>query len=196
MALHRPHPPVDLPDHENPWRTLNTKEVYANPWIKVEESKVLNPNGNPGIYGVVHFQNLAIGIVPVDSEGYTWLVGQYRYALNEYSWEIPEGGGPHTDEPLISAQRELKEETGLSAGSWTYLSRIHTSNSVCNEEGHIYLAQELTHGETAFEDTEDLQVKRVHLSQALRWVLDNHITDSLSIVGIMKACQVLGIGPA
>ena len=175
------------------WTTLSTEEKYNNPWIKVEENQIINPSGKPGIYGVVHFKNLAIGIVPVDEEGYTWLVGQFRYPLNEYCWEIPEGGGPIGIDPLTSAQRELREETGLLAEKWTYLSRIHTSNSVCNEEGHIYLAQGLTQGPTEFEETEDLKIRRIHLSEALQLVLSNEISDSLSIVGIMKACKVLGI---
>lgn len=126
-----------LEQYSNPWLTKRTDLKYANPWITVEENQVINPSGKPGIYGVVHFKNLAIGIVPVDEEGYTWLVGQYRYPLNEYTWEIPEGGGPIGIDPLKSAQRELREETGLLAERWTYLSRIHTSNSVCNEEGHL-----------------------------------------------------------
>ncbi len=182
-----------LEQYPNPWLTKRTDLKYANPWITVEENQVINPSGKPGIYGVVHFKNLAIGIVPVDEEGYTWLVGQYRYPLNEYTWEIPEGGGPIGIDPLKSAQRELREETGLLAERWTYLSRIHTSNSVCNEEGHLYLAQGLTQGPTEFEETEDLKIKKIHLREALTLVLDNQITDSLSIVGIMKACKVLGI---
>ncbi len=182
-----------LEQYSNPWLTKRTDLKYANPWITVEENQVINPSGKPGIYGVVHFKNLAIGIVPVDEEGYTWLVGQYRYPLNEYTWEIPEGGGPIGIDPLKSAQRELREETGLLAERWTYLSRIHTSNSVCNEEGHLYLAQGLTQGPTEFEETEDLKIKKIHLREALTLVLDNQITDSLSIVGIMKACKVLGL---
>jgi 8-oxo-dGTP pyrophosphatase MutT (NUDIX family) len=182
-----------LEQYPNPWLTKRTDLKYANPWITVEENQVINPSGKPGIYGVVHFKNLAIGIVPVDEEGYTWLVGQYRYPLNEYTWEIPEGGGPIGIDPLKSAQRELREETGLLAERWTYLSRIHTSNSVCNEEGHLYLAQGLTQGPTEFEETEDLKIKKIHLREALTLVLDNQITDSLSIVGIMKACKVLGL---
>lgn len=184
---------IELDQHPNTWQTLTTETVYQNNWIKVTESQVINPAGNPGIYGVVHFKNYALGIVPVDDQGYTWLVGQFRYPLNEYSWEIPEGGGP-IDIPIMdSCVRELKEETGLIAKKWTYLSRIHTSNSVCNEEGHIYLAQELTQGDAEPEDTEDLRLRKIHLSDALQLVMDNKITDSLSIVGIMKACSYLGI---
>ncbi|HXA02554.1 MAG TPA: NUDIX hydrolase, partial [Cytophagaceae bacterium] len=118
----------------NPWKTLSTKEIYDNPWIHVREDQVINPAGGNGIYGVVSFKNIAIGIVPVDNEGFTYLVGQFRYALEEYSWEIPEGGGLKGIDILDSAKRELKEETGLSANRWTNICRIHTSNSVCDEE--------------------------------------------------------------
>jgi hypothetical protein len=115
---------------KNPWKTLTQEVKYENPWITVEEHQVLNPSGGEGIYGTVHFKNKAIGIVPVDAEGNTWLVGQYRYPLDEYSWEIPEGGCPVGEDILEGARRELKEETGLSANSWENIMRIHTSNCI------------------------------------------------------------------
>src|SRR5690349_10870140 len=108
---------------KNPWTTLSSRPIYDNRWINVREDQVLNPSGGPGIYGVVSFKNKAIGIVPVDADGNTWLVGQYRYTLNEYSWEIPMGGGPNEQDPLLSAQRELQEETGFTATRWTRLQR-------------------------------------------------------------------------
>jgi len=178
---------------ENPWKTLSTEQKYDNSWIEVSESQVINPGGGPGIYGVVHFKNKAIGIVPVDDEGYTWLVGQYRYPLSEYSWEIPEGGGPLGSDVLESAKRELKEETGMEAAQWTMISRIHTSNSVCDEEGFLFLAQRLTFGKSDPEETEDLAVKKVHLREAVEMVMQNQITDSMSIAGILKAARLLGI---
>jgi 8-oxo-dGTP pyrophosphatase MutT (NUDIX family) len=182
-----------MTQEENPWKTLSTKQVYDNPWINVREDQVINPSGGSGIYGVVSFKNKAIGIIPVDEKGYTWLVGQYRYTLNEYSWEIPEGGGPLATDPLESAKRELKEETGLTAAKWTYLGRIHTSNSVTDEEGFLYLAEELTDGESEPEETEKLEVRKVHLSEAVKMVMSGEITDSLTIAGIMKAAKILGI---
>ncbi len=177
----------------NPWQTLSTQFIYENPWIQVTESQVINPSGGAGIYGVVHFKNKAIGIVPVDDQGFTWLVGQYRYPLDEYSWEIPEGGGPLGVDALESAKRELKEETGMEAEQWTLISRIHTSNSVCNEEGFIFLAQQLSFGESQPEETEQLVVRKVHLSEAVEMVMQNQITDSLSIAGILKAARMLQI---
>lgn len=177
----------------NPWKTLSTRDMYDNPWIRVTESQVLNPGGGNGIYGVVHFKNTAIGIVPVDEQGYTWLVGQYRYALNEYTWEIPEGGGPANVDALESAKRELKEETGFTAQDWTMIARIHTSNSVCNEEGFLFLARQLTPGDSQPEETEELTVRKLHLREAVQMVMDNRITDSMSIAGILKTARILGI---
>ncbi|HEY8401760.1 MAG TPA: NUDIX hydrolase [Cytophagaceae bacterium] len=177
----------------NPWKTLDSREIYNNPWISVREDKVLNPAGKNGIYGVVSFKNKAIGVIPVDKEGYTYLVGQFRYTLNEYSWEIPEGGGPMGESPLETAKRELKEETGFVAHKWTQISRIHTSNSVTDEEGFLFLAEDLEEGETEPEETEDLRVKKVHLREAVEMVMKDEITDSLSIAGILKVARILGI---
>jgi 8-oxo-dGTP pyrophosphatase MutT (NUDIX family) len=181
-----------MEQHPNPWKTLSTRPLYDNPWIGVREDQVINPKGGEGIYGVVHFKNKAIGIIPVDEEGYTWLVGQYRYALEEYSWEIPMGGGPLEIDILESAQRELKEETGFTAARWTMIARIHTSNSVTDEEGFVFLAEGLTPGETDPEETEDLSVRKVHLREAVAMVMDNRITDSISVGGILKAARTLG----
>jgi 8-oxo-dGTP pyrophosphatase MutT (NUDIX family) len=182
-----------MEEHENPWQTLSSRIVYENPWISIRHEEVINPGGGAGIYGVVHMRNTATGVVPLDAEGYTYLVGQYRYTLNEYSWEIPEGGSPEGTDPLESAKRELQEETGFSAAKWTILSRIHTSNSVTDEAGFIYLAEELTAGDTAPEETEDLKVWRLPLKEAVQLVMDNRITDSISIAGLLKAARLKGI---
>jgi ADP-ribose pyrophosphatase len=178
---------------ENTWKIKTSEEIYDNNWIQVTEHKVINPSGNDGIYGVVHFKNKAIGIIPIDNEGNTWLVGQWRFALNEYSWEIPMGGGPLNIDILESAQRELKEETGLSAQNWTNIMRIHTSNSVTDEEGFVFLAQELTMGETEFEDTEDLKIQKLPFNQAIEMVMNGQITDGISIAGLLKAKMLLKI---
>ncbi|MEM9672622.1 MAG: NUDIX hydrolase [Bacteroidota bacterium] len=175
---------------KNPWQTLHRKQVYDNPWIEVYEDQVINPRGGKGIYGTVSFKNLAIGVIPIDEEMHTWLVGQYRYTLDEYSWEIPMGGGSKANSPLESAKRELKEETGLSAQRWENIMRIHTSNSVTDEEGFIFLAQDLTPGETEFDDTEDLQIKRLPLKEAIRYVMDGRITDAISMAGLFKVARL------
>lgn len=178
---------------ENPWTTLKITPVYDNPWIRLEHHDVLNPSGREGIYGKVHFKNLAVAIIPVDQEGYTWLVGQYRYTLGEYAWEIPMGGGPIEDDLLYSAKRELKEETGLMAEKWTEIMKIHTSNSITDETGFIYLAEGLTQGETEFEETEVLQIRRLPFSQAVDMVMSGEITDCISASGILKVARILGI---
>jgi len=178
----------------NSWTTLHEELKYENPWISLSEHKVLNPAGKPGIYGVVSFKNLAIGILPLDEQFNTWLVGQWRYPLQEYSWEIPEGGGPLGVDPLESAKRELKEETGLIAGKFTVLGKIHTSNSVCNESGILYLAQELELTEAEPEENEDLQVKKLPFEEAYQMVMDGKITDSLSMAAILKTKLMLDKG--
>lgn len=157
----------------------------------MREDQVINPGGGRGIYGVVSMKNKAIGIVPLDAEGNTWLVGQYRYTLNEYSWEIPMGGGPIELDVLESAQRELREETGLLAQRWTTISRIHTSNSVTDEEGFIFLAEELEQGDVEPEETEDLRLWKLPLAEAIRMVMDGRITDAISVAGLLKAEKVL-----
>ncbi len=181
-------------DKKNTWTRLQSELKYENPWISLTEHSVLNPNGNKGIYGVVTFKNLAIGILPLDKDLNTWLVGQWRFPLEQYSWEIPEGGGPLGIDPLDSAKRELKEETGLIAKKYTDLGRIHTSNSVCNEVGHLYLAQELELTEAEPEDTEDLQVKKIPFSEAFDMVMDGRITDSLSMAAILKVKWLIDQG--
>lgn len=180
-----------LDENHNPWQVLNTEIKYHNPWISVREDQVVNPGGGRGIYGVVTMKNKALGIVPIDAEGNTWLVGQYRYPLSEYSWEIPMGGGPMELDILESAQRELREETGLLARRWTNIARLHTSNSVTDEEGFVFLAEDLEHGEVEPEETEDLRIWKLPLAEAVQMVMNNQITDAVSVAGLLKAEKVL-----
>jgi len=179
---------------KNPWKTLSEQTVYDNPWIRVSHREVITPTGTDGIYGLVQFKNIAIGVVPVDEAGRTYLVGQYRYALGQYSWEIPEGGCPIGEEsPLQSAQRELREETGIRAQEWEEIARTHTSNSVTDEAGIVYLARGLQFGDSAPEETEDLRVQQLPLQEALRWVEQGDITDAVSMIGLMRAGRMLGL---
>ncbi|MDO7847042.1 NUDIX hydrolase [Hymenobacter sp. M29] len=178
-------------ENHNPWQTLSSEVKYHNPWISVREDQVLNPGGGRGIYGVVSMKNKALGIIPVDAEGNTWLVGQYRYTLNEYCWEIPMGGGLIELDILESAQRELKEETGLLAARWTRIARIHTSNSVTDEEGFVFLAEDLTQGDVEPEETEDLRLWKLPLAEAVRMCMDDRITDAISVAGLLKAERLL-----
>ena len=178
---------------DNPWQKISSREVYDNPWINVRHEEVIKPNGENGVYGVAHFKLLAAAIVPLDDEGNIWLVGQYRYTLNEYSWEIPMGGGDLQIDCLDTAKRELKEETGLVASKWTSLGRLHTSNSVTDEVGCMFLAEDLTFGEAEPDDTEILQIKKVTLIEAVRMVMDSEITDSLSVAAIFKVAKLKNI---
>ncbi|MEN9806469.1 MAG: hypothetical protein RL756_989 [Pseudomonadota bacterium] len=187
---------TDQSSHEaaNPWQTRAVTRVYENPWIEVSHHDVIKPSGGDGIYGVVHFKNLALGIVALDAEGNTWLVGQYRYALGRYSWEIPEGGGPHGIPPLESAMRELREETGIEATVWTHLLDMDLSNSVTDESGRAYVAQGLAFGVPAPEDTERLAVRRLPFAEALAMVLRGEITDAMSMVALLKTNEWLRSG--
>lgn len=179
---------------ENPWKTLSGEEKYDNNWINVTEYQVINPGGGKGIYGKVHFKNKAIGVVPVDAEGNTWLVGQFRYTLNAFSWEIPEGGGAPDTDPRESAERELREETGLRAERWTLLCPLHTSNSVTDEEGFIFLAEGLHQGESEPEDSEaDLRVRKLPLREAIDMVVRGEITDSMSMIGLLIVARRYGL---
>ena len=179
---------------KNPWQTLKTTEIYDNPWITVSHRDVLNPAGGAGIYGVVHFKNLAVGIVPLDEENNTWLVGQYRYTLDEYSWEVPEGGGPLGVSALESAQRELREETGITAERWDKIGEPTMSNSVTDERGVIYVARGLTFGTAAPEETEDLRVRKVSLDEAVNMVLRGEITDALAVSALLMTKMKLERG--
>jgi ADP-ribose pyrophosphatase len=179
---------------KNSWTSLKSELKFETPWISVTKHDVLNPAGKPGIYGVVHFKNIAIGILPLDKEYNTWLVGQWRFPLEQYSWEIPEGGGPHGIDPLVSAKRELKEETGLVASKYTELGNLHTSNSVCDEYGVLYLAQELEETESEPEESEDLQIKKLPFAEAYQMVMDGRITDSLSMIAILKTKLLIDKG--
>jgi 8-oxo-dGTP pyrophosphatase MutT (NUDIX family) len=172
----------------NPWKTISQQTAYENAWIKVEHHEVLNPAGNPGIYGKVHFKNTAISIVPIDSEGFTYLVGQYRYTLNEYSWEVPEGGCSIVagESTLEAAKRELLEETGLVASEWTQLGEVYLSNSVSDEKAVMYVAQNLVQQQACPEETEQLKIRRLPLGEAIEMAKNGTITDALSVLTLLK----------
>jgi 8-oxo-dGTP pyrophosphatase MutT (NUDIX family) len=175
-----------LPTAANPWKPQSCKKIYENPWFALDEEDVINPAGGLSHYGRISFKNLAIGIIPLDENNNTWLVGQYRYVPDYYSWEIPMGGGPLNIDPLISAKRELKEETGLIANDWQELMKLHTSNSVTDERGLVYVARDLTQGETEFEETEELLIQKLPFEDAVERVLSGEITDAISVAGLLK----------
>jgi len=171
----------------NPWKTLGSRIVYDNPWIRVREDQVIRPDGGEGIYGVMETR-IATGVVPLDSDGCIYLVGQYRYPTKVYSWEIPEGGTDPGEDPLTAIQRELKEETGLTARKWTPLGgEFHLSNCISSEIGFVFLAEDLIPGDAEPDGTEVLQVKRVPLDEALAMVDDNTIVDAVTIIALLRA---------
>ncbi|HTX14273.1 MAG TPA: NUDIX hydrolase [Candidatus Baltobacteraceae bacterium] len=175
-----------MSETKNPWKVTSRATVYDNPWIRVDHHEVLNPAGKPGIYGVVRFKHYAIGVVPIDEHGNVILVGQHRFPSGEYSWEIPEGGGPFGGSILESAQRELREECGIAARSWLEVVQMDLSNSVTDERGVAFLAWDLSHGTAEPEEAEQLQVARVPFEQALERVKRGEIRDSLSLAAILK----------
>jgi 8-oxo-dGTP pyrophosphatase MutT (NUDIX family) len=173
-----------MEQESNPWKTLREEIRYENDWIRIEHHDVIKPNGEAGIYGKVHFKNTAIAVLPIDQEGNTYLVGQYRYTINAYSWELPEGGCLH-ELPLDAAKRELKEETGLIAEKWTFLGEQYLSNSVTDEKSMMYLAENLSMKESEPESTEILQIKKIPVQEAIQMALNGEIKDVLSAATLM-----------
>ncbi|TXJ29251.1 MAG: NUDIX hydrolase [Chitinophagaceae bacterium] len=178
----------------NPWQVLAARQMYDNNWIQVTEYDVINPNGGKGIYGKVHFKNIAIGVVVLDEQMNTYLVGQFRFPLGEYSWEIPEGGGSLNIDPLDSAKRELLEETGLVANNWQLILKMHLSNSVSDEYALLYLARGLEQHAPMPEETEQLAVKKIPLEEAWQMVQQSRITDSMSVAAIQQVKLMLLAG--
>jgi 8-oxo-dGTP pyrophosphatase MutT (NUDIX family) len=170
----------------NPWKTLSQRTVYDNPWIRVEDHQVLNPSGGRGQYGKVCFKNQAVAIAALDRQLGVYLVGQYRYTLGTYSWELPKGGAPRDADPLAAAQRELKEETGLVARRWRLLMQMYISNSVTDEFGSMYLAEDLQLGASQPDETEQLAIQVLPFAETLEWVREGKITDAISIAAILR----------
>ena len=168
------------------WKKLSSKVVFDNPWITVHEDRVINPGGGENDYGVVRFKNKAIAVIPIDDDGYTWLVGQDRYTLGEYSWEVPMGGAPHGEDPLEAAKRELREETGLSASRWSRLMTLHISNSITDEVGIVYVAEDLQHGEQQLEETENITLRHLPLAEAIEMAKTGLISDVVSVAALLR----------
>lgn len=176
-----------MEEKKNPWRVESEKEIYNNEWINLTEYNVINPSGGKGIYGKVHFKNIAIGIVPIDNNRNIYLVGQFRFTINQYSWEIPEGGCPENEQPLDAAKRELHEETGLYAQQWTRILQLYLSNSITDEYCEIFLAKDVYQQQTAHpEETEQLKIKKVPFEQAYNMVEHGEITDAITVAALQK----------
>lgn len=171
---------------DNPWKTLSSALKYENPWMSVTEHKVINPAGNDGIYGVVHFKNNAVAVIPLDDENNTWIVGQYRYTLHSYEWEVPEGGSPEGEDPMQTAHRELEEETGLKASSMQLIMQMELSNSVTDEVSYTFVAKGLSYIGSSPEETEQLQVRKLPFEELYEMAMRGEIKDALSVAGIFK----------
>jgi ADP-ribose pyrophosphatase len=180
-------------DRSNPWKTLQMKTSFENDYFTVSERDVLTPAGEPGYYGVIHFKRHAVGAIPIDDDGNTWLVGQYRYPHDCYEWEIPEGGADPGESPLECAKRELLEETGISAEHWELLQEMQVSNSVTDEVSTTYVARGLTFSPATPDGTEQLAIRKLPLAEAIDLAIDGTIRDSISVASLLKL-RALGIG--
>lgn len=173
-------------EKRGPWTLLEENERYRSPWIVVSQHEVIDPGGQRGIYGVVHFENIALGVVALDEHMNTWIVGQYRYPVKAYSWEIPEGGGKRDVPPLVSAQRELREEAGIVADRWTEILRMDLSNSASDEHAVIYLAQGLTFHAPRPDHDEELALRKLPFEELYAMVMRGELLDSLTVAAVMK----------
>jgi ADP-ribose pyrophosphatase len=174
----------------DPFVLVGSKVAYENPWIKVEHQDVIRPDGNPGIYGIVRFKNRAVAVLPIEDNGYVWLIGQWRKPLDRWSWEVPEGGVPFDEDLEAGARRELEEEAGLIAGSLVKVMEFDVSNCVCDEVGVAYIAYDLRHGVMAPDPTEVLSLRRIHFTQLLDEIDQGLIRDAPTLVTVLRAHQL------
>ena len=180
-------------EHNNPWKTLSSKTVYENPWIAVVENQVITPAGKPGIYGVVR-PKIAAGVFAIDNKGFVTIVGQYRYPTDEYSWEIIKGGVEKNEPPIKGAERELAEEAGIKAGSIIQLgNEIHLSNCFTDEVAFCFLATNLSEIESSPEETEVLEIKKIHIDELVDMYKNGLIKCALSIITITRALEYLKV---
>jgi 8-oxo-dGTP pyrophosphatase MutT (NUDIX family) len=178
---------------KNPWQTLSTELEFENAWFVVTTHDTVAPDGTRPRYGKISFKNRAVAVIPLDADQHTWLVGQWRFPLGEYSWELPMGGAPRDELPESAALRELKEETGLTATRLRQILTVHTSNSVTDEEGYVFLAEGLTTGDPEFDETEQLEIRRLPFTEALAMAMDGRITDVISVAGILALARQLNL---
>ncbi|WKL57414.1 NUDIX hydrolase [Asticcacaulis sp. ZE23SCel15] len=168
------------------WQILTQKIEFENPWMRVESYDVIAPTGNPAHYGVTRFRNRAVAVVPLFDDGTVVIVGQQRFALNAYSWELPEGGVPDGEDPLEGAKRELAEEAGLKAEYWREIIQMDLSNSITDEVATGYLATGLTPAEGALDETESLEIRRIPFKDLLKAVISGQVRDSQTVVCALR----------
>jgi 8-oxo-dGTP pyrophosphatase MutT (NUDIX family) len=185
-----------MSDAPRKWTIKSARTVYNNRWIRVREYETVAPTGADAHYGLVHMHNLALGVLPIDAQGQTLLIGQERFPTGRYSWELPEGGGSPDSSPLEGAQRELSEEAGLKAEHWLPLfADVDFSNSVTDEKACAFIAWGLSPDQThARDSSEELSVRRVSFAEALEMAVSGEITDAFTLVMLFKADHLLRIG--
>jgi len=184
-----------IDENKNPWQRKSDSIVYENNWIRVHHQEVITPGGSDGIYGIIHFKNLAIGIITLDEQNNTWVVGQYRYPLKKYSWEIPEGGGKLDIDPLVSAKRELLEECGIEASQWEKILEMDLSNSATDEHAIIFVARGLNYLQAEPEETEELQIKKIPFEEVFEQVMQGKYQDAITVAGVLKLKLLLTSKP-
>jgi 8-oxo-dGTP pyrophosphatase MutT (NUDIX family) len=193
----RPLPPWDdaAIDAARPDWVAHTKDVvFETPWIRVEHYQVTAPTGKPGIYGIICFANQAVGVFPLFDDGTVALVGQKRFVLGAYSWEMPEGGAPHGEDPEAGGRRELREETGLEAAQMTKILEMDLSNSVCDESATVFLATGLTQAATEMDETEIIEYARIPFKDVMEAVIKGQIRDSMTVAAVFRVYQMATTG--
>jgi ADP-ribose pyrophosphatase len=185
---------MNIIEERGPWKVLSKKKIYESPWVMLEHHDIIHPGNEQGIYSVIHFQNRAMGVIPLDENYNTWIVGQYRYPINRYSWEIPEGGVPFHEEPLKGIQRELLEETGITATSWQHILTMHLSNSSTDEIGLIYVARDLSFQSSNPDSDEELVVRKLPFEELYQMVINGEVTDSMAVAGVLRVKLMIGKG--
>jgi 8-oxo-dGTP pyrophosphatase MutT (NUDIX family) len=178
----------------NPWKTLSSRVAYENTWIRVREDKVIRPDGGPGLYGVIEVRPSA-GVVALNERDEIVLVGQWRYTVNRYSWEIPRGGShPGEDDLLEVGKRELAEEAGVLARDWRKIGTVDNANGVNSDSQTFYLATGLSETETNHDPEEEITVKWRPFAEALEMAMDGRITEVDSVAAILLTAQLRASG--
>lgn len=188
------HKPAWLVPHGKPWTRSNERTVFENPWLAVRQYDAVAPTGKPAIYGAVHFKNRAIAVLPLHEDGTVTLVGQNRFVFQDYSWEIPEGGGPLDEAPLEAAKRELREECGLEAATWRQILELQLSNSLTDEVAFGFLATGFSAADRAPDETEDLAIARVPFGEALGAATSGFIKDTLTVAMLLRVHHMASKG--
>ena len=184
---------TEIDESKNPWTLLKSQPIYENPWIKIRHDDVIHPNGVAGVFGIIEVKQTSVGVIPVDDDGYTYLVGQYRYPNENWFWEIPMGGVPHGESLEAGALRELEEETGLKAGRLQHIHKLHSLISISNSINETFLAFDLSLGQTKFDDAEQLKVKKILLKDAIKMAEQGEICDAISVAGLLRAKSILNV---